>query len=548
MIVKLIRSERGSLPYVILIVLMLAVFVPGILLMTTSTELANKKDGAQKQTTELAVSGLQAFVKYPGTSADKLTYLKTGRYGWMSVANPGGTAVDYAQYAVDAGTPDTDVLDPAKIVAANSIDPNGSYKVVVAAISGDTNHNRIRDSGETLFYKKVLTAFVAPSTAGTITSVTPTPASSVAGTPQSVSVAVTASGVADDTAVTVELQASDGSSLSPPVAGSGTFKNLAANVALTIPAAVPAGTYRLQASAPGAVPASVTYTITPPFNGTISSVTPTPNMNQAGSVQFVAVKIVTTGYPDNTAVTVELVTNASASLSPLVSKSGTIFSNAANVLLQVPATVPVGDYKLKVTALSVTNAATTYSVVQTVPSNVALAITYDANGVQQSFTKTDLQNTGAISTQGVLFIPTSYGQINTVNHLAVDYNAQQGIYIGADIQTKANGDNIHLKACQGPIVIDGAGFDTGTGNADITMEAGTYISAKGTNLNAGRSLSMTANQTIDLSNPSNNPNAIVSGKSITLTARTLADIITTGTNFSRTPTKIGNANNPVQCP
>lgn len=540
-------NEKGSLAYVILIALVLGIFVPGILMLTADSELTNQKAENEKMATGLAVSGLQAFVKFPGTSEDKLNYVISNNYGWTDIRSPQGKIVGYGQYVVPATTSDFEVLDPAKMISANSIDPRGSYKVVIAAIAGDSNNNRVKDNGETFYYQKILTIPVLAEDAGSFTSITATPNTSQSGTPQSVTVAISAAGITDNTAVTVELLTGGGSSLSPSVSASGVIINNTASMVLTIPASIPAGSYKIQATAQGVSPVSTGYTITPPFGGTIQTVTPTPNMSQAGSEQYVAVAVATTGFPDNAAITVELVTDGGRSFSPAITANGTITKNAANVLLLIPSTIPVGNYKLKITSLSVIHASTAYSIVTRVPPSVPQAFTF-FNGVQQTFTKSELENNVTILTSGQLFIPASYGQINTVKQMPVNYSAEQGIYIGAEIQTKANGGHIHLRSCRGPIVINGATFANGTGNADITMEAGTYISAKGASMYAGRNLILTANQTIDVSNPNRDPNIRLEGKNISLTARTTGDITRTGTNFSKMPNLYGNPNKPVACP
>lgn len=106
----------------------------------------------KKQATLLAVSGMQAYIQNPNTLLDE-------HYGSSELTLPDGTKLDYYQYATQNGTN----LSKTKLEAllTPSEDPDKeeepiTYKVVIAAIAADTNHNQKQDSGEKFFFKKEL--------------------------------------------------------------------------------------------------------------------------------------------------------------------------------------------------------------------------------------------------------------------------------------------------------------------------------------------------------------------------------------------------------
>jgi hypothetical protein len=443
--IEYFNNQKGSLAYVIMIVVVLLVMVPSILMMTSDSDLTSRKSESEKKATELAVSGMQAFASYPGAESDKINYLKTNDYGWTTIHLPEGSTIEYGQYVVESTVPDSDVLN--NIVPVATVDSNKSYKIVVAAIAGDLDSDRQQDIGEKNYFVKRL---IRGSTAA---------------------------------------------------------------------------------------------------SGQYTQITATPSSSQAGYNSPVAVSISTIGFPDQTSFIVELVTSSLSSLPSAVTATGTITTTSGGIgsgsaLINIPDTVATGNYILKITANSISDINTPFTISTTAPTE-AQAFTY-INGVQQTFTKADLESSTltTITTTGSLYIPESYGTINTATNTPVNYTAPSGIFIGAGIKTQAAGGNIHLRACGGPIVVDGASFITGTGNTDISIESGQYISAKGTTFDAGRDISLTANQYMDVSNGYFN-----SKNSASLMARSLAEITTSAANFNgKTPSETGNPGNPITCP
>jgi hypothetical protein len=154
-------NENGSaLIYVLMISFVLMIFVPAILTTVSNTQASDLRIIHQKKATTLAVSGMREFVNYTGTKVDQKQYLETN-YGLTNIHSPGGEAIDFYQYAVSLN----DLEEYSHAISLNDFkNLNESYKVIFAAISGDTNHNRVKDDGERFFYKKHLVHRVVYST------------------------------------------------------------------------------------------------------------------------------------------------------------------------------------------------------------------------------------------------------------------------------------------------------------------------------------------------------------------------------------------------
>ncbi|MFC5653246.1 discoidin domain-containing protein [Paenibacillus solisilvae] len=256
----------------------------------------------------------------------------------------------------------------------------------------------------------------------------------------------------------------------------------------------------------------------------IDSVSANLTSQQPNTMQLVVVTVDTKGMANNTPVSVELVTNEGVSLAPAVSAAGVINSNHAAIPFIVPSSITAGNYFFKVSAQSITNSSTGYSISASAPVTTKAVSFF--NGVATTYSLADLIANGTIATDGILFIPSSFSY--QLKNAKVDYSAAQGIYIGADIRTKASNADIILRSSKGPVVVDNAAFTATTGSNNITMLAGTYISAKGTHFTTKNSgdTSLTANETIDLSN------AEINTGDIHLSARDGASsILTTNANF-----------------
>ncbi len=85
------------------------------------------------------------------------------------------------------------------------------------------------------------------------------------------------------------------------------------------------------------------------LNSSILTVSSTPDHSTIDNSTTVTVGVSTLSVVDNTTVTAELVNSNGTSLSPAVSNTSTIHSNAASLSLSVPSTLTGGSYKIKVT-------------------------------------------------------------------------------------------------------------------------------------------------------------------------------------------------------
>ncbi|MDF2670096.1 MAG: C-terminal target protein, partial [Paenibacillus sp.] len=276
---------------------------------------------------------------------------------------------------------------------------------------------------------------------------------------------------------------------------------------------------------------------------TINSFTADTTSQQPGTTQLVMLTVNTTNMANNTPVSVELISSDGAPLSPAVTANGTIRDNQAVIPFIVPSSVPAGSYLFKVTAKSATYNSAEYTISTSAQAATQAVSFY--NGTTTKYSQADLIANGEIITDGILFIPASFSY-QTNNGVAIHYSAAQGIYIGANITTKASSSDIMLRSSMGPIVIDHATFVTSTGSNDISMLAGTYISAQGTSFETKNSgtTSLTANESIDLSSAS-----IDTGQVHLSAYNDTTSMITTNTNFhGGTPSKIANGGTAVTNP
>jgi hypothetical protein len=213
--------------------------------------------------------------------------------------------------------------------------------------------------------------------------------------------------------------------------------------------------------------------------------------------------------------------------------------------LVVPSSVTVGSYLIKATVNALTNSAAVYTISAAAPA--ATQATIISNGVVQNLTAAQFMTLQTITTAGTLYIPSSFVAVQPANNSPITYTAAQGIFINtaAGVTTFGINSDIVLKACSGPIVVDGAGI--GTGQSNISLQAGSYISAKNTlfgTISGNVNVRLTANDYIDLTG------ATLYSTNIFLSAfNTVSKIITTGTNFLGTiPGKVANAGTAVTCP
>ncbi len=333
------------------------------------------------------------------------------------------------------------------------------------------------------------------------------------------------------------------------LANAGTMPSSGTSVVLpiAIPASVPIDSYRIYVSINNdgnpITDNSYIYSMTELSSAVY------PETHEEGAFQVIAVTVNASGYADGTEVQAEFIHDTGASYSTPIVGTGTIDNFTSSIPLVIPTTVPDGAYKIKVSILGNEDSSTTYAIYAAGSTPPPGAVEGEAmtfvNGVEETYTIQELEATGSITTTGMLFIPESYGDIQLSNNVPVVYTAPEGIFIGADIHTQAAGGNITLKSCNGPIQIDGAIFETGTGQTDISMSAGTYISAQGSTFSA-RNIYLTANEYIDISSATLN---IQGSGGIVLSAyNNTTSIIATSTVFGTTPSQLANNGNGVSCP
>lgn len=118
------------------------------------------------------------------------------------------------------------------------------------------------------------------------------------------------------------------------------------------------------------------------------------------------------------------------------------------------------------------------------------------------------------ATPEYIVIPESIGTVNYSPNDGVQYIAEQGIGIGAELIAKATGD-INLTSNSGFIFIDGATLEAGTAAfASIYLNAGTYIRARGTTFIAKRDINLTARDYIDIDGAYFETNVVVCPRDI----------------------------------
>jgi hypothetical protein len=229
----------------------------------------------------------------------------------------------------------------------------------------------------------------------------------------------------------------------------------------------------------------------------VDAVTLSTYAQQPGTAQLVIATVETSGMPDGTPVRLEMESLDDDALPPAAAASGMVADHKAVIPLIVPSDVPEGNYVLTVYADSVIDRSATYAVAREAPPQTH-AIVFE-NGTVTTYSAADLTANGTIETEGILFVPAgiAYQMPNTV---AVHYAADQGIYFGAQLTTKAARSNIEMRSANGPIILDHAVLEASTGSNDIVLEAGTMLSAQGSRLitkNSGE-VRLSARQGINL--------------------------------------------------
>jgi hypothetical protein len=581
---KLNNEKGGALLYVLMISMMIGIVVPTVLYIGSNSDLAVARSEKEKIINQLAVSGMQAIARYPGTLQDKLVFLRDNYYGETIVKLPDGLEIGYQQYVVNVD----DEPEVANQVDRTLLDMNTSYKVVVRAYLGtlekklvsymdlagpivtispdnqtegdvvpvtvtietlnaigetrsvvlDGPNSQSKDctvdnngfcmvtfndlsafhpfvynvqilgnNGVSIIYNNPKTYIVVHAPI-TIETVSATPTSQNA---QIVDVSVTTSGAPSndyDRPVTFELvNESNLSSLSPAVIINTTFKGSDGDdvsIVWTIPDSVPAGSYRIKVTIPGASEHTTTeYDITSTSLGTITS---NPTIHQAGYFQLIAVKVIPNGIPVGTWVDVEFIADNDNSVITTVSRQTKLNPDTGNIDADIPlmieGTVPAGLYEIKVTIMGMTDSIP-YTISASVPAaeDQGEAMTF-VDGVKRTFSETslikDMQDDGKIETTGMLFIPASY-DLNYGND-PINFIANEGIFIAGDVETISSRGDIVLSSCYGPVVIDGTTFEGGNKNSTLTIYANTYISAKDTNFKYFGINELVAKTTIDVTN------------------------------------------------
>ena len=192
---KHVNNERGAvLIYVMMISMVLTISLTTILMISSNSPLSDGRTENEKKATHLAVSGLQALLKYPGSEQEQLTYLKenyTNGFTGVTITQPDGVVITYRQYLVPLNTTNAAALDSLNVVAKIDIDLNTRYRLVTTATIGDTGVvNQIKDANEPAFFIKALFRDFGPMPTATPTT-SPTPSSSVSPAPSTTSTATT---------------------------------------------------------------------------------------------------------------------------------------------------------------------------------------------------------------------------------------------------------------------------------------------------------------------------------------------------------------------
>lgn len=149
-----LKNEKGGvLILVLMISAVLAVFVPVLLSMTSSTGAYEKKNRFEKQAVLMAVGTMQSFLQYPGSHVEQKEYL-TRQYGHVRLQTPQNAQVDVYMYALSVSATSEDYADRMSKNALSN--HTGDYKAALVAVIGDPNQNRVQDVDEPFFHKKKL--------------------------------------------------------------------------------------------------------------------------------------------------------------------------------------------------------------------------------------------------------------------------------------------------------------------------------------------------------------------------------------------------------
>ncbi|SDN82678.1 hypothetical protein SAMN04487897_10556 [Paenibacillus sp. yr247] len=150
-LLNLLKNERGNvLTYVLLILLVLMITTPVILASSSTTQLSNVQTEYEKKATDLAVSGMEAFMnylqQYPvyGNGMDRKTYFNkygegsgTVGLGWgtKTIQLPEGTNLTFNQYViVKDSNPETTVTLP--------LTSDNDYDVIFMASVNNSVHSK----------------------------------------------------------------------------------------------------------------------------------------------------------------------------------------------------------------------------------------------------------------------------------------------------------------------------------------------------------------------------------------------------------------------
>ncbi len=281
-----IRNERGSLPYTIMILLVLMIFVPSLLMMTSTAQLHGLKSENEKKATNLAISGMQAYMNYPTTIVDKLNYLKkVENYGVREIELPDGDTLYYLQYVVPIS--ETDINWSNRIVDPTTITINAKYNIVTSAIAGDLNRDYVRNVDETFFYeKKLVTVYDPDAGARTATPI-------INPIPRHGDTVV--SGTVAETNASIIIRLDDGNpSTGDPILGQGSASdndnNGIANFSISVPALTGGNVLSISAETQGKLPSLV-----PTVTVLSASAPPTDNgvviiVDEEGNIEYVGME------------------------------------------------------------------------------------------------------------------------------------------------------------------------------------------------------------------------------------------------------------------
>lgn len=349
---KLNNEQGAALLYVLMISMLFVLIVPSVLFFGSNSELQNMRSEKEKIVNQLAVSGMQAIARYPGTIQDKLTFL-SNNYDERSFTLPDGMVVGYRQYAVNVD----DDPEVSNRVDGTLLDMNTNYKIVVHAYIGSI--------------EKILVSYMDL----TGPSITISPDQQTEGKVVPVTVIVqTHNAIGETRSIVIEGPNSHSSDCIVDSSGicTVTFNNLSDLHPVT---------YNVQITDSDDVPIIYTdpkfFTVIPaPI--LIGPVTATPISHITGSEQIVDVSVTTSGAPNNgyeRPIIVELVDESDfSSLSSPVINEDSFTGNSKDVGLTIPASVSAGNYRIKITIPgAIPHTDTEYDIIS--PSSVNSIIT-----------------------------------------------------------------------------------------------------------------------------------------------------------------------------